>query len=215
MPTVTQFIARMLPILMEDSALSTGVWNIAEVINYTNDIQSDFARDTQCLKQYNLISGGAVAGQRLYSDPADSMQIDRIDFNGKPLYRTSRHMLDLEDRQWKTKSGTPKRYHTDFLNDRKTFEFDRAPTAAMAAIPIGVLSTELPTDVTVVGSFIDLPDHVIPYLQWGVLAKLFGKQGENQDLARANYCESRYLWGVSLYRRLMGAELQEAGTGVN
>lgn len=198
--TVAQLLAQIDDLVQEDSSFSTGLWNTTELIDYVNDAQEDMILQSQILKQItNTLS---VNGQRIYSDPAFSMQIDRITFNLIPLYRSTRHALDLENRKWRTLSGTPRRYHQDHLPN-KQYELDRAFTAALAGLNIGVVSTVLPAQVTALVDNLTIPDYAVYVLKFGVLALMLAKQGEAQDIAKAKYCEERFDYGCGLLLRLI------------
>lgn len=53
------------------------------------------------------------------------------------------------------------------------------------------------------GQSLMLPDELVPYLKWGVLADLLGKLGRGQDPARAAYCEARFQEGILLVHLLL------------
>lgn len=107
---------------------SSGLWTVPELIEYINSACKAFILDTQIEKVMEPIA--AVAGQRQYADPVDTMQIDRITFSNQALYRTKRIMLDRSNYKWRTLAGIPKQYHQDQL-PIKNFEVDRAPAANM------------------------------------------------------------------------------------
>lgn len=113
---------------MENDAWSTGLWSVPELIGYINGASQDFVLRSQLIKVLAAVK--SVTGQRLYTDPDNSMQIDRIIFNNRPLYRTHRTALDRENPKWRTMAGIPRQYHQDQLSTKK-FETDRAPSAAM------------------------------------------------------------------------------------
>lgn len=251
--------------LEEDSTFPSGLWSTSELIGYINDIQKDLIVKTQIVKKLSCVS--ASAGVRLYDDPADSMQIDRVAFANRSLYRTAKGVLDKDDSAWRTKAGRPRQYHQDQLATKK-FEVDRAPSAGMvgagytvsgsygvlrqmsgsftysASLPatgggvlrsvsgvrpyvsimdppgsggtprrmfsgdtnFEVIHTKLPDDVDETTDYLAVPDFCKLYVKWGVLWKMFSKDGETRDLLRAKYCRRRYTTGINLFRKLMGAE---------
>lgn len=203
--TVNQLLAQIAFLVQEDTAFSTGLWTITELIDYINIAQDDFIRETQITKQTDPVT--VVAGTRSYGEPADSMSVDRIDFNLRALRRTNVGFLDLDNRKWRTLSGTPSQYHQDMLPN-KTFELDRAPLAAQAGLFINVLSTLAPAVVTIGTDNLTVPDYAVLYIKFGVLEKMLSKQGESQDLAKAKYCKSRFDFGVALIQNLMGTKAE-------
>ena len=201
--TVNQLIAQIVFLVQEDSSFTSGLWSVTEVIDYINIVMDDFIRQTQITKQTDPIT--VVGGTRSYAEPADSMSIDRIDFNLRALRRTNVGFLDLDNRKWRTLSGTPSQYHQDMLPN-KTFELDRAPLAAQAGLFINVLSTLYPAAVTTGTDNLTVPDYAVLYIKFGVLDKMLSKQGEAQDLAKAKYCKARFDFGVSLFQNLMATK---------
>lgn len=107
---------------------SSGLWTVEEIIDYINVASKQFVLDSQIIKLIAAVA--SVTGQRIYGDPTYTMQIDRIAFNNRPTYRTTRTALDRENIKWRTMSGVPRQYHQDQLTT-KNFEVDRAPTSAM------------------------------------------------------------------------------------
>jgi len=250
---------------------SSGLWTVDEIIGYINIVSRDFVLRTGIMKVVAPVT--STAFQRVYNDPVIMMQMDRIAFNNKPLYRTDKYLLDRDDRQWRVRSGVPKRYHQDML-PTKTFETDRGPTSAMtglgyqgtpapgfgtlrrmsgslayvAILPPGggggvlryargsraydatllhgrpyagtlrqmvsgvtnfeVIGTRLPDDVVAPHDFLRVPDFCVLYLKFGVLHRILQKEGEGQDLPRAEYAKARYMQGVELFKRLMTASYE-------
>lgn len=128
---VSTLLAEIDDMVQEDAAFSSGLWSASELIGYINDIQKEFVLKSQILKDIDMVN--AVAAQRIYDDPDDSMQIDRIAFGNIPLYRSSRTVLDKDDPDWRGKAGRPRQYHQDQLSTKK-FESDRAPESGMVGM---------------------------------------------------------------------------------
>jgi hypothetical protein len=49
-----------------------------------------------------------------------------------------------------------------------------------------------------------LPDSAIPYIKYGVLAKIWSQDGEYRDQNRASYAQQRFMEGVTLFAGVMG-----------
>lgn len=126
--TVAQLMVEMGYLLQEDDWATNGFWSPEEIYEYINVVTKDFVLRAQMIKV--VLPVQAVAGQRLYSDPEFTMDVDRITFAANPLYQTNRYLLDRENPKWKTLPGIPKQFHIDQL-PTKTFETDRAPTSGM------------------------------------------------------------------------------------
>lgn len=48
-----------------------------------------------------------------------------------------------------------------------------------------------------------LPDSFVPYIKYGVLAKIFSSDSEAKDVLRARYCQARYQEGTNLAKAIM------------
>ncbi len=126
--TAAQLMLDLGIMLQEDGWTANGIWDETEILGYINTVCKDFILRSEILK--SVFPVASVTSQRLYDNPSASMQMDRIAFGSKALYRTNRYLLDRENPQWKTRAGIPRQYHQDQL-PTKTFETDRAPTSAM------------------------------------------------------------------------------------
>lgn len=68
-----------------------------------------------------------------------------------------------------------------------------------------VVYVQAPTAKTLGTDIFSVPDAWVPFIKFGVLAKMWAKSGESQDPYRADYCARRYDFGVALARRVMDA----------
>jgi hypothetical protein len=203
--TVAALLGQIYPMVQEkDATFPSGLWSVTtELIPYINRTMEDFVLKTGILKKIGSVT--SQANLRLFSDPSDSMGVDRIAYDKTVLYGTSRHMIDRRDPGWRTQTGRPRFYHRDHLETGK-FELDRALTVKYAALSnFHLVHTLLITPVSTTTENLPVPDYTVTYIKYGVLERMLSKEGEGQDLARARYCRNRYVFGVNLFRRLMGA----------
>lgn len=66
------------------------------------------------------------------------------------------------------------------------------------------------TDIIVLSTIINLPDNLIPYIKWGVLADIYSKDGVGYNPAMASYCEQRWEEGIIIgnnYASILEAKL--------
>ncbi len=49
-----------------------------------------------------------------------------------------------------------------------------------------------------------IPNIFYPYVKYGVMADMLGKEGEGQDVGRAKYCEERFQEGIELAKMMLG-----------
>jgi hypothetical protein len=244
-------------VLESSSSFPSGFWSTDEVVGYVNKVQRDMILKMQALKSLGAVASSV--GVRLYAEPADSMQLDRIAFAQQPLVQTNRLSLDLANPAWRGDTGRPQLFHQDEL-PTKTFETDYKPITGMAGTgytntgnygvlrgmsgaytytatgvngpfrraygarpyhstgvsAVGMLrrmltgTTNFETVQTVLPEAVSSPQDVLTvpaymkwYLAYGTMQAMLSKEGEGQDLRRAAYCQSRYLRGINLYRRLV------------
>lgn len=71
---------------------------------------------------------------------------------------------------------------------------------------IGVLGL-FTENVTLNSPIEHLTDDWVPFIQYGILAKIFGCDGETRDVLRERYCKARYDEGTMLGMAIMGEEI--------
>ncbi len=54
-----------------------------------------------------------------------------------------------------------------------------------------------------------IPDSCALYLKYGILARIFGMDGEMKDLAKSQYCSERYGEGISLWAAILSQEFEQ------
>lgn len=180
-----------------DNTFPSGLWTRAEMYNYINWAIGDFLNDTGIM----MIDGTVVVviGNRDYSRPATAGDIDRVSYNGKRLRRISAFDLASKDPAWRNKSGDPQFYHEDGISI-SSIQLDKLPTRAGT---LRIFADLLHTDITDVGDALVLPDTWEPYIRWEVLSFALQKDGESQDLKRADWAHKKYQFGVSLAQRIV------------
>jgi hypothetical protein len=198
--TVKEFFVRIARDLHEPVEFSGGIWTSDEMLNYLNNAEKIFLQKTGVLKIDATVTSvpGTVI---LYDRPANTMDIDRISFNGKPLRRQTSWDLERENRNWRaTPNGSPSYWHEDHLANSQ-FELDKRPAAGGI---IRVIADYLPDPYTSISTGnIHLKDSWEPYLRWKVLSQALARDGDNQDLGRSRYAHERFKMGIYLARRIM------------
>lgn len=204
MSLVSTIMARLAYDLHEgDSTFATGNFGQASVFAAINQIQLDFINRTGILKLYSTVP--SVVGTSIYTRASTIGEIDRISYDGKKLERATTFDLDHQDRDWRTKSGTPRFWHEDLLEVNQ-YQFDRIPTAIKS---IRIISDTLPTAVTATSDSLTILPVFDGYLQWGVLSLLLSQDGDNQDIVRAKYAKQRYERGIAIAKQLVdGTRIQ-------
>lgn len=198
--TAASLIAMMRLHLQEDATLSTGLWTSPELTQYISDADREFLLMTGAVKSTATIT--ALQSVSVYSEPSDSIDVERVAFNNKKLYPVSRSDLNHQDPSWRADTGNPKRYHRDL--PPKQFEVWPKP-AAVGSGNLTVFYNKLPSALTDPPSAqtITTPDAFARYVMYRALEKAWAKEGDGQDVERAAYCGMRFTRGVALARRLI------------
>jgi len=110
--TPTTIIDRVLTRLGE-STTSPNFWTRAELLNYLDEGQKEFVKETEILTQKAIIE--IVANQAQYALPTDMIRPVRVLYNDKTeIIPYSPLELDLNDTSWEADTGTPEYfYHCD------------------------------------------------------------------------------------------------------
>lgn len=192
-------IARDLNETNNDFIIPTSSWSRTEMLGYLNYAESNFLQDTG-IWQTDVSIVAAAGASILFDRPVNTMDINRMGFNGRHLHRQAVVNFELEDRNWRLHAvGMPDYYHEDLLPNSK-FELNKIPAAGGT---IRIFADYLPDPYATVYEDINLKDCWEQYLRWKVLSLALAKDCEDQDLGRSNYANQRYTVGVMLARRLI------------
>lgn len=180
-----------------DNTFGSGLWAQAEMIGYMNYALGDFVNATGVV--LSDVSTVATIGVRSYTRPATCSDIERISFAGKRLTRVSLSDLVAINYKWRETSGNPKYYHEDGIS-LLAYEFDKTPTKAGA---IRIIADLLPTPLEETTDELPIPDCWEPYIRWETISFALSKDGESQDLPRANWAHQKYMFGMDLAMRIV------------
>lgn len=181
----------------------SGLWTAAEVLSYVNQRQDRFLKETLLVTSW--LDSGITAGQS-QQDLPDGWLATRNAWlqdgnTSTPLSPVTRREADLLSADWMTNLGKAQWYISE--------EF---ATRQIALVPTPLTGGVLHLYAALVGAvmdgsgiFLTIPDDCAPYLYYGVLADMFGKQGRAYDAPRAAYCEERFTEGVQLAQALLKA----------
>ena len=76
---------------------------------------------------------------------------------------------------------------------------------------LSILADAVPfsNNPTLTGYLELLPDMLVPYIKYGILAQIFVTDSEVKSLQKAAYCQARYQEGVNFMCAIMGTDYQE------
>jgi hypothetical protein len=197
---ITEFMTRIARDLHESSNdFPSGAWSRTEMLGYLNYAERNFLLLSGIWKTDISIVAAPGSGL-IFNRPANTVDIDRVGFNGKHLHRQTSLNFELEDRNWRLNStGAPDYWHEDNISNSQ-FELNKIPAAGGT---LRIFADYLPDPYLTVFEDLHLKDCWEPYLRWKVLSLALSKDGEDQDLGRSNYAQKRYGVGIMLARRLI------------
>jgi hypothetical protein len=174
------------------------LWTQQEMINYTADIQLDFLLKTRPI--YEVVTQAIDAGVRFYTQPSNTIRIERIAVNGNELYNTAQETIDLLNASGTTLANVPRYWFQDEQPGNYMYGYKEVPQVNNTA---ELWYSEASSSTLVLTSTLLVPDYLSQYIKYGVLARAFQKDGEYRDPQRAEYFEKRYDLGVQLTIRLL------------
>lgn len=185
---------------VEDAALTSGLWTLAEVAGYFNQRQNRFNRDTFLIlaEMPGIVATNGVA---TYDLPDDWIATQRV------TWRTAAGVISVVDRTDHLAmdlligaSGGPSKpiAYDDHVAGSRRLLLGPTPTADGSIGLLYACVLELLNFNPAIPDIFDIPDDFIPYVMYGVLEDMLSKDGRGRDLSRAAYCRARYDEGVAL-----------------
>jgi hypothetical protein len=178
------------------------LWTRAEVVEYLNQRQQRFLKETHLLVSTATLPVGV--GDTQIALPADWIRTRRVVWDGsdgvvKEVPRADSFETDYGVSTNAVPQDSPQVYS----------EFE-GPTLTMGITPT-VISGTLQLDyvagaalfTSTPGALLTLPDDFVYVEKYGALAEMFGKDGRANDPARAEYCEMRYALAIDTARLLL------------
>ena len=173
----------------------SGMWTVAEVIDYLNQRQRQFLKETAILYKrdtlitiptevrHDLPSGFITMQHASWHDADDNYyELRRGDF-------------------WETDHGNPD-WETVAADRPKLYLEGEMPTLILGTSPmtnsagvIEILYVGLSTLLSNTGAEFEVPDEFVPAIMWGVISDMLSKEGRARDLLRAGVAEARYIEG--------------------
>jgi hypothetical protein len=181
----------------------SGLWTAAEVLGYLNQRQDRWLKET--LGIVSWLAQPVVVATPEQPLPGTWLATRVLLFDtgsqSHPLLRYSRTEADRMQQDWRLTPGIPSGYVEQELATKQV-SLVPAPLVSGLLLLFAALSGN-PMDGT--GIQLTMPDDFSPYLLYGVLADMFGKQGRAYDETVCTYCTERWDEGVELARALLDA----------
>lgn len=182
----------------------SGLWTTAEVVGYANQRQDRWLKETLLVLEILDIPIVAQRSQQVLPTPWLATRhvylTDDDEANETvALSPVSRREADLLQADWQYTEGRPQFY---IQEEWATRTLNIVPLPQTGGV-LHVIAAVVGTALTGLGVVLTIPDECAPYLYYGILADMFGKQGQAFDEPRRAYCEARYTEGVDLARALL------------
>jgi hypothetical protein len=186
-------------------SIPSGLWTITEIINYCNQRQNRFLKETALLlSQLPIV---VTSGQTQITLPDVWIATQRVSWKdnvtglGNSVAKGSVLESDLAQPGWETTVGTRP----------LTFSDADAPATLLAYLMPGppnagvltLLCIGLAGALDGTGEIWTVPYEFVPSIKYGVLADMLIKAGRAHDADRAVYCEMRYQEGIEAAKVMM------------
>lgn len=178
----------------------------SEMIEYLAGITNDFMLKTWPI--YAIVQNAVMTGIRYFTTPADAIRVERMSrinsmnpMSVARMYNVSVSDLDMMDPNWAADRGHPKNYYEDQLN---TGQYGIYPLPSISFLTwVWYSQRAIQPDQWTLATPIPIPDPMAYILYYGVLGRVFGKDGEMRDAGREQYCYTRYHQGIEIVVRLL------------
>lgn len=181
----------------------SGLWTTAEIIGYANQRQDRMLKETLVATSWLATALTPMQSQQDIPDGWLATRNAFLVYDGAtvPLSPVSRREADLILPDWGSTLDRPQWYIEE---EWATRQLSLVPPPMLGGV-LHLYAAQVGFTLDGSGITLTIPDEFAPYLYYGVLADMFGKQGRAFDLPRAQYCEARYQEGVQLGQALLQA----------
>lgn len=159
----------------------------SEMLGYFADVQNDFLMKVRPVYRTGTVP--LLSQQRIYANPSDAIQIERIAVAGVELFNVAQTDLDGLDPGWQQSSvpPNPQYWYQDGIN----LSFGVAPVIQRNDTSELFYSQKAGTVAGLLDQLL-VPDAMTFILKYGILARCWSKDGEQRDPTRGKFCQSFY-----------------------
>lgn len=182
---------------------ASGMWTAAEVLNYFNNRQDQFLKETGILiSRSALATTPNVNRQPL---PTDCMFVQRLSWQDSTgvwseIPRGDSFEMDYALNAWPYTMEPKPRTYADAEVPSLQVQLAPAPSDAGVA---WALYFALATALTGAGVNFTVPDEFVATIKWGVVADMLSKVGRAMDRGRAAWAQERWQEGIEAARMII------------
>lgn len=197
-------------VLMENGGFQLGLITDSQFYDLAGEILLDFTSKCGLVKQNQPVT--MTANTATYTVPDTMCEVQSVLANNTFLFDTSGYYLDNQNATWPTAQSTfPQEWREDELVPKR-IQITPAPNVSGT---LSLLGTQIPSGSGITGisgstTVALVPDSFTPYLKYGILALIFGQDGECKDTRKAQYCQARYAEGIAIATAIMGELYRES-----
>lgn len=178
----------------------TGKWTVQEVVDYLNQRQRQFLKDTVILASFRT-SVKLIPGASRVSLPQNWILTRRVVWHSEspdartfiPLSREDMFSLDYGQADHVYNRALNPSFYTE--SELPTLELEVSPPASQGG-QLELLGMILSKLLSNTGVEFGIPIEWVHCIKYGAMADMLRKAGRGYDAARADWCEQRYQEGV-------------------
>jgi hypothetical protein len=177
------------------------LFTLTEMLAYILDVENDFLLKTQPV--YDTSTQVLSNPNRFYPLPASAIRLERISSAtaGYVLYNESQSNLDFLSLGWESQgsSAGPTSWFQDQIGGSQYGIFPETTAGGT----LNLFFSKRDSGTLLITSTLLVPDVFAHFIKYGVLARVFSKDGEQRDDMRAKYCQKRFDLGVLMTLHFM------------
>lgn len=181
------------------------LWTPTEVFHFLQERVNQFLLHTGLKRVIEDRDIMAHQSELAYPDVNELRRAIWIDLTGAttPLSLSDYHTADSGNPGWESSEGTPASLITW---GRGRYVLSPTPSAAgtlrLDFVPAWDLSIYRNDEIPFL--LLPVPAIFIPFIKYGVMSDMWGKEGEAHDSARSDYCEERFQEGIEIAKMAIG-----------
>ena len=177
------------------------LFTLTEILAYVLDVENDFLLKVQPV--YDTATQVLTNAVRFYPLPSAAIRLERVSSPTARyvLYNESQSNLDFLSLGWESQgvSTGPTSWFQDQIGGSQFGIFPETTAGGS----LNLFFSKKDVNVLTIASTLLVPDVFLHFIKYGVLARIFSKDGEQRDDMRAKYCQKRFDLGVLMALNFM------------